>query len=119
MGPSCAGTGESALETKPSLAQGGDGETAGESGELYIGDLRVALLETAGNREAGNPAHAGRAAKFFFFNGGNDRVFVHKDGRRVAAKTPDAKSEHRVKVPRFYYIGRKTDSDTRPPRQVP
>ena len=116
MGPSRAGTGESALETKPSLAQGGDGETAGESGELYIGDLGVALLETAGDRKTGNPAHASRAAKLFFFNGGNDRIFVHKDGRRVAAKTPDAKGEHRVRVPRFYWLWSETDSETCPTR---
>ena len=101
MGPSRAGTGKGALETKPGLAQGGDGETARESGELNIGDSCVALLETAGNRETGNPTHTGRAAKLFFFNGGNDGGFVHEDGRRVAAKTPDAKSKHRVRVPRF------------------
>src|SRR5439155_27110061 len=111
MGPSRAGTGESALETKPSLTQGGNRETARKSGELNIGDFRLALVETASNRETGNPAHAGRAAKFFFFNGGNDGGFVHKHGRRVAAKTPDAKSEHGVKEPRFCFIGWNMDPD--------
>src|SRR5437879_13860585 len=106
MGPSRAGTGESALETKPSLAQGGNRETARNSGELNIGDFRLALVETASNRETGNPVHAGRAAKVFFFTGGDAGGLVDKDGRRVAAKHPGAKTEHRGTLPLFIAMGR-------------
>src|SRR6516165_2129363 len=62
---------------KPASRQSRKGKPAGESGELYIGDSRIALLEAAGNRHSGNAAHAGGTAEFFFFDGGYDGGVIH------------------------------------------